>query len=227
MRGLVVTEFPSDAGGRRGRHVEHDPRSRAFAAERSPAPLRRVSWRRYGRPFDQGSLGSCTGNAIAGVVNTKPFWQPRRILHEPDAVRLYELATALDGFDGTYPPDNTGSSGLAACKAAKQLGLISGYRHAFGIDHALEALQHGPVITGVNWYDGFDTPDVNGLVQIAGEVRGGHEFEVTFYDPRLQLVGGWNSWGPDWGIRGRFYFHVDVWARLLEEDGDVTVPVPV
>jgi hypothetical protein len=45
------------------------------------------------------------------------------------------------------------------------------------IEQALLALVLRPVITGVNWYGTFDTPDVNGLVQIktGSYVRGGHE----------------------------------------------------
>ena len=62
------------------------------------------------------------------------------------------------------------------CKAGKDLGLISSYKHAFGIQHALQALVLRPVITGIKWYTSFDTPDPNtGLVELASgaTVRGG------------------------------------------------------
>jgi hypothetical protein len=216
------------AGKRLGRHIEHDERSRAFEIEaRGTTKLRSVHWRRHGQPFDQGELGSCTGNAIAGALNTEPIYPAGKhqlLLHEKDAVDLYALATRLDEFPGDYPPDDTGSSGLAACKAAKTKGLISSYRHAFGIHQALTALMHGPVITGVNWYEGFDQPDANGHVTVNGQVRGGHEFEVLGYDVDAGEVLAENSWGAGWGIRGRFTFDVATWARLLDEQGDVTVP---
>ena len=82
-------------------------------------------------------------------------------------------------------------------KAAKQLGWITAYSHAFGIQHALEALVLRPVITGVNWYTSFDTPDQNGLVAIApgATVRGGHEVVADGIDADNQLVWFWNSWG--------------------------------
>jgi hypothetical protein len=191
---------------------------------RPPRPLKTVLWERAGGPFDQGDIGSCTGQAIAGALNTVPLNGGRPLLDEADALNLYSRATHLDHFKGLYPPDDTGSSGLAACKAAKQLGLIVTYRHAFGLDHALQALQLGPVITGVSWYEGFDRPDRHGRVHIAGQIRGGHEFEVVGYDPATRLVAAWNSWGPGWGVGGMFFFLASDWDRLLHEHGDVTVP---
>jgi hypothetical protein len=214
------------AGKRLGRHVAHDPRSRAYPAARSAAPLRPVLWRRHGGALNQHSLGSCTGNAAAGCVNTEPFYRPRHLLHEDDAVSLYAKATLLDGFDGAYPPLDTGSTGLAVAKACVDAKLAGGYSHAFGIDHALAALQLAPVITGVDWYESFDTPNADGLVTIAGQVRGGHEFEVSGYDPASGLVAAWNSWGTRWARRGMFFMAAATWAQLLAAQGDVTVLAP-
>lgn len=220
------------AGKRLGRNVEHDERSRNFAVAEHVATIRHVRHRRFG-VLDQGDLGSCTGNAITGVLNTLPFHvRATRLKTEDDAVRLYSEATRLDAFPGSYPPNDTGSSGLAACKAAKKEGLIAGYRHAFGVEAALSALMAGPVITGVSWYEGFDNPDVQGRVRVAGQVRGGHEFEIIGLDPAASgWLDGWviavNSWGPGWGRYGRFRISVRDWANLLDEDGDVTMPTPL
>ncbi len=70
---------------------------------------------------------------------------------ETEAVKVYELETKLEGKP--YPPNDPGGSGLMVCKAAKQMGLLTSYQHAFGVQHALEALVLRPVITGVSWYD--------------------------------------------------------------------------
>jgi hypothetical protein len=218
----------SEDGGPLGRHIEHDPRSKDHPFELvAEATMLKVEHRRHGSPFNQGRIGSCTGNAAAGAINTEPNYHKHspRLLVETDAVRCYERATVLDGFPGAYPPDDTGSSGLAAAKAAKEFGWLGSYKWAFGIDQALQALQAAPVITGVDWYEGFDRPDSNGKVKIAGQIRGGHEFEVFYFDPATGLVGAWNSWGLSWGIGGRFFFTRDTWAKLLERRGDVTVLV--
>lgn len=224
---LAETYVP---GKRLGRHVEHDPRSRNHAFGVTASILRHVKHRRYGGVFDQGDLGSCTGNAAAGAMNTEPLHLlHKHLLQEKDAVQLYESATILDGFPGSYPPDDTGSSGLAVAKAAKQKGLISGYKHAFGIDEALAALQVAAVITGVNWYEDFDNPLADGFVMLGGQIRGGHEFLVREYGPQHtnspldDVVGSDNSWGHGWGHAGRFFFTVRTWGELLEQDGDVTI----
>jgi hypothetical protein len=146
-------------GKRLGRHVEHDPRSRGYAYKAAEdVALRNIVHRHYGGILDQGNLGSCTGNACAGAINTIPIHAKREhVLREPEALDLYELATAIDEFPGQYPPEDTGSSGLAVAKAAQQKGYISSYQHAFSIGDALLALMEGPIIVGVNWYEGFDT----------------------------------------------------------------------
>lgn len=241
VRRITIPWSASPDGGPLGRHVEHDERSRAFAVAPTAGPRNRVVHRRHGAILDQGrywdratktwiSLGSCTGNAIVGAIETDPIHRKYERWNEDKAVRVYSRATELDGFDGTYPPDDTGSSGLAVCKAAVEFGWITRYEHAFDINQALDALQLGPVITGVNWYEGFDRPGVSGLVTIAGSIRGGHEFAVREYlpdprDPLDSLVVADNSWSYGWGIRGRFAFTVRTWGNLLEQDGDVTVPL--
>lgn len=219
---------------RLGRHVEHDPASRDFAyGVEKVAVLQTVLHKRHGSIFNQGNIGSCTGNATAGAINTEPNYKVdlQRILHETDAVSIYELATRLDSYPGSYPPDDTGSSGLSACKAAKQKGWITSYQHAFTMDQALAALQSKPVITGVHWYEGFDNPDANGMVEISGQVRGGHEFVVVGFelgnkpDHSDAILTADNSWNTSWGLNGKFRFTVTTWATLLAEQGDVTVPI--
>lgn len=204
-----------------GRHVEHDPRSWDYPTAKASA-LRTVVHKRRCAPFDQGELGSCTGNAMAGLLMTDPFWRSGRHFTEKTAVKFYEYATRHDNIAGVYPPDDTGSSGLAVAKAARADGYITAFRHAFGLNHALAALVIAPVIIGVNWYSGFDTPDASGHVRIAGDVRGGHEFEIVGLDVDAHTVRACNSWGSSWGVGGYFTFSWDDFDRLLQEQGDVT-----
>jgi hypothetical protein len=215
------------AGRRLGRHVEHDPRSRAleFSAERAPQIVS-VRHQATGLPLNQGEIGSCTAEALCGALDSEPNLNGGTPLAQPEAIQLYELETELE--HKPYPPNDPGGSGLMVCKAAKKKGLISSYKHAFGLQHALAALVLRPVITGINWYTSFDTPDPNtGLVQIApgATVRGSHEVVADEIDADNKLVGFWNSWGPEFGLGGRFYMAFSTWEQLLEEKGDVTVPL--
>lgn len=227
-------------GRRLGRHVVHDPRSRGHAVEpRRGADGISVGWRRYIPMLDQGSLGSCVGNAAVGVLGSSKFYGslaheradvagfPGLRLDEPQAVHVYGAATALDPWPGEYPPTDTGTSGLAAAKVLLNAGLISGYRWAFGMDALHTAILEAPLMVGVNWYETMDDPDEHGEVTVGGQIRGGHEFELIGYSNRTERWRAVNSWGAGWGKSGYFYLHDAALARLMDEDGDATLLEPL
>jgi hypothetical protein len=243
---MKVIRIPEHApthpsAGRLGRHVRHDPRSKRYPHRRTGGPLVSVRHQRHIPILNQGSLGSCTGNATEGALGCSPFFEaippansarPSATdadLDEQQAVGLYSAATKLDDYDGAYPPVDTGSDGLSVAKAAQQAGLISVYTLCFSIDGFLDALGKQPVITGVNWYSSFDSPDENGIVTLprSATVRGGHEFVLTEIDADRELIGADNSWDLTWGLQGRFYIPFAVYERLLSEEGDATVFVPL
>jgi hypothetical protein len=216
-----------------GRHVSHDERSRAFPAPEFGGPTTSIFHPRKSPPFNQRQLGSCTGNAGAGCVSTSPF---QNDLNEADARSIYAEATQIDNIRGTWPPTDTGSSGLAVAKVLLRRRLISGYWHGFGVAHAIGALQLGPGFTGFTWLTGCDTPDATGLVRYEGAVRGGHEGELVGLDAPAAKLWFANSWGEDFGapvtIEGRvltstagyFCMSVDDYARALADSGDVIFP---
>lgn len=230
-----------------GRLLEHDPRSKLdqYRAAQAPA-LKTTMHRHYGKILDQGNLqsqtavaaylamvgaegvdalGSCTGNGTVQVLNSAPLRHGRPLLTEVDAIKLYSRATVLDGFPGTWPPSDDGSSGLAAMKAAKEAGYISAYHHAFGIDQALAALVLSAVIIGITWRDTMWEVDGNGYLDISGNDVGGHEPALIGLDTRRDHVVMLNSWGPTWGRNGRAYLRFADLDVLLRAQGDVTVPV--
>jgi hypothetical protein len=215
-----------DQPGALGRHIEHDERSRAFAAPALAEP-RTVLWERHSRPFDQGSYGACTGFAAAGALCTTPLHRPGEVWRARHAFRLYGAATRLDSFPGTWTPDDTGSSGLAVAKAAHNAGYITRYTHVFGIEHAKRTIADGPFITGTWWYSSFNRPGSDGQVKLdrGSVVEGGHEYEVVGYDAAEDVWRFANSWSPAWGDRGYFTMAGALYADLLANDGDATVLV--
>jgi hypothetical protein len=221
-----------------GRHVEHDPRSLAFAHGVLPkTAIKTVDWTRRAPIFDQGDLGSCTGNAATGLLGTDSTARTGLTsitvnggvvpVDEDLAVHVYELATQLDGIKGTYPPDDTGSSGIGAAKALKKLGLAVSYTHAFSLDALKSALQTGPVMVGTVWLESMFDPDpTTGFVKVdrKSQVAGGHEYVLSAYDATRQAFRIDNSWGDSWGVRGSAWFQESDVQWLLSQQGDVTVP---
>lgn len=217
---------------RLGRHVDHDERSRSFAlvagVDRSAWVDRRV--RVYDpSPNPNQTVGNCTvcakavqlnaaGNRLAGV-RLSMGW----------AMLAYGWETAHDEFPGQYPPDDTGSSGLAACKTAQHLGAGGQYQWIFGgADEVVANVMTGKVVNvGTAWYDDMFTGwrSYYGLpvVRPGGGVAGGHEWAVRGYSVSSDRVLARCWWGePD----GSLDVHKDFWVArgdledLLQDQGD-------
>lgn len=220
-------------GKRLGRHKGWDSRSLAYPVPPRDAVLLSKLWPSHNAVLDQGELGSCTGNAEVNALATDPLFSALPTVHpelnEALAVQIYERATVLDPYDGGYPPDDTGSDGISASKAAKGFGWISGYTHATTLRGMQAALQSGPGCFGLHWYDSFDSPSSSGEVTISpnAEVRGGHEVCIRGIDVERKLFRCVNSWTTDYGDGGYFDVGFDLADRLLHEDGDLTVPLPL
>ena len=89
---VIRAAIPKDwiLGKRLGRHVLHDPRSRAFPADRA-ATIRSVDHHAKGLPLNQGQIGSCTANALCGALNSAPDSQHGTLRNETDAVSCMSL----------------------------------------------------------------------------------------------------------------------------------------
>lgn len=222
-----MTTFPL------GRRIEHDPRSRLFPVARRAVPLRTVLWRTGAPVLNQGDRGSCTGHAAAQAMNTTGFVEARRrargnhrYLLDGDAVALYSRATELDQFPGTYPPTDTGSSGIGVAKALQERGFIREYRWSFGFDEFLAGMMSGPMLVGTWWHDAMFTPaGPEAVVTPVGPKVGGHEYLALGVDLRNRDITFLNSWGSAWGDRGRFRMGFTDFEALLHDQGDAVQPV--
>jgi hypothetical protein len=215
-----------------GRNVCHDSRNLAYAWQRRTRELTDQLWPRHIAILDQGDIGSCTGNAETGALGCDPcsgaLPAGHPALDENLALTIYSGAETIDG-DGPYPPNDNGSSGPSAAQVAKNLGLISGYLHCLSLADVLDALEEHPVCIGSNWYDSMDSPDSSGLVAISSgaSIRGGHEYLCRGKSVADRLVFLDNSWGTGWGKQGSFSYSWDTLERLLAEQGDGTVSLPL
>jgi C1A family cysteine protease len=216
---------------RLGRHVLHDPRSRAYdAAELArPRPLVATHHQSVVEPWDQGQIGSCTANAALGALMTEPLHQPAWNFDEEDCKNLYREETRLDDsqIPGHWEPDDTGSTFLWSAKALRQAGLIRSYRHCFRMSTVLHLLLDQPVSTGITWYESMFDVDADNVIEcdFGSRVAGGHQVCLVGLDVEREAVRVRNSWGTSWADGGYAWLRFEDYDRLLADNGDAGVLV--
>src|SRR5215218_1503062 len=221
----VVTVDQRDP--RLGRQVVQDPRSRGFPMRAADT----TTWRsRSVRLYDPTGnpnqhVGCCTGCDKAMEGNATGNRVPGRVLKYPHALSIYRLATQLDPWPGSWEPTDTGSSGLAASRAAQRLGLGGAYQWALagGVDAVVQAIVDGRTVgCGTWWYEGmFDRKrhpkrGAEWVIEPTGPKVGGHQFRATAWEEYTDMVRVRCWWGT----------YRDVWIKrtqlgeLLADDGD-------
>ncbi|MFH8294957.1 hypothetical protein [Streptomyces sp. NPDC018059] len=259
--GVLVRRY--DVHPALGRHQVLDARSLAYRQHYGGELLRPVRWQPAipvlnqqnliaqgictsavvpGAP-DVDAVGSCTANAAAVALSVAldPADLEEAGLPGDDAaeaerwaLRLYAKATAVDEFvPYQWPPADSGSSGLGVARALKASGLITSYTHALDATALAAALQNGPVLVGLPWFNAWSTPGRDGFVDTVPYWRtsglaGGHEVcatgleEVAQYNsgrviPERTVLRLRNSWGQDWGQGGDFFLHLSTYIALHEQ----------
>lgn len=230
---MAITERTLDWRSR------HDPRSKDYPVRGLvPASPRRRLWTPGQVIVDQGREGACTGFAAVTEAMASPVRVDiTRVAKAPAlgvptthpnafAQKVYRLAQKIDEWPGE---NYEGSSVLAATKVMQQLGLIGEYRWAFSIDDLAVALQRGPAVLGVPWFESMYEPNGQ-LLRVGGQLAGGHAICCIGFDPTSEHAGGraafalCNSWSAAWGKNGVAWIAADDLARLLRQDGEAMVP---
>lgn len=225
MTDLFIKEIPA-SDPRLKRHVVHDPRSRDWAL---PTPIDKSTWRSKKipvydpRPNPNQPNGCCTAVSKCIQLNARGNRgpQPRRTLTMDDAQTLYAYETSIDPFPGQMPDQDTGSNGLAACKAAQHFGLGADYFWIFdGVDGVIQAIMNNEVVSvGTRWENDMFHPDERGQIHLGGGVAGGHQWSVRGVDLRHSLFVG-RCW---WGDFQDFLISFDDLSTLLADNGDAHV----
>jgi len=173
--------------------------------------------------LDQGPDGACVGFGVSGELAAIPEAVPG--IDYNFAMQMYRDAKVIDEWPGE---DYEGTSVLAGAKVAKSRGYYSNYLWADNeLDMARTVSNYGPVIIGIDWYEGMMDPDSRGFLHPTGNVVGGHCVVVIGIDVENGFYTIRNSWGKSWGDNGEAkIFRADM-AKLIAANGDVCKPVRV
>jgi hypothetical protein len=211
-----VTRRKKPLDPRLDRVPRFDERSRAFPVRAAVPVSKPRSWTwRCDAYLDQGQEGACVGFSRAHEIAARPRVSAAT---EPLAHRIYRRAQQLDEWAGEA---YSGSSVLGGVKAAQELGYVTEFRWAFGVDDlALGVSYRGPAVLGVNWYEGMYAPGPDGFLRVTGRQTGGHAILCRGYSLRRDAFLLHNSWGRSWGWQGCAWLSRADMDRLLREDGE-------
>ena len=189
---------------------------------------------------DQGNLGSCTGQAIAGAIELLHKRQNRTLDISRLFIYYYERvligtvnydsgAYIRDGIKVCYkygaPTENlwpynirkfrTVPQKTALIDAAKR--KVTSYQRAADFNQVIDAITSGyPVTIGFSVYSSFDSPTVarTGIMPYPNvnkeKLLGGHAVLLVGYNKNNNTFIARNSWGTRWGDQGYFYMPFQV-----------------
>lgn len=189
--------------------------------------------------LDQGEEGSCTGFALAAVINLlrqrsglTGFVSPRMLYemakrHDEWPGFKYEGSSCRGAIKGWYNMgvclDRTwryveGKPGFLTVPAAKEARsntLGAYYRLGTRISDFHAALNEaGVIFCSAEIHEGWERPK-RGVIPFEGEALGGHAFAIVGYDKR----GFWvqNSWSRDWGDGGTALWLYEDWQQNISD----------
>lgn len=179
---------------------------------------------RYWRPgpiLDQGSEGACVGFSAAAFKGCDPLMSS---VDDSEALRIYRRAQHLDQWPGT---DYSGTSVDAGCKVLREDETIEVYAWATTkAELYYWILNKGPVMLGMDWYEGMYVTDRNGFIRPTGRRVGGHAIlargRSAWKSLRLQ-----NSWGRDFGESGYCWLSEVDLSFLMSTRVDMATSVQV
>lgn len=186
-------------------------------------PVKNRAWR-TGDVLNQGHTPHCVGFAGFQFLRSSPRTISAKVLAKRSITSdsLYYDCKVKDG----EPLAEVGTDGRSLMKVFQDHGYLSSYVFAnTALEIALWIANHGPVLFGIPWHERMFAPDEKGFLDTTGAVAGGHELIGTdlypnAHSPEKSVIELVNSWGEDWGVKGRCYLTVEQMWTLIREGGD-------
>jgi hypothetical protein len=198
--------------------------------------------------LNQGAEGSCTGFALAAVINL--LRQRSRYTGFVSARMLYEMAKHHDEWPGyryqgsscrgaikgwynmgvcleskwPYVEGKPGFLTVPAAKDARKNTLGAYYRLGTRVSDFHAALNEAGVIyCSADIHEGWEKPKA-GVIPYKGKSLGGHAFAIVGYDQR----GFWvqNSWTRRWGDQGTALWLYEDWQQNISDAWVQRLAVP-
>lgn len=230
------------------RHFRPSIRGVGAALQANQTPACSIWHERNVAQYDQGQVGSCTGNACDGAICTQPGTDTSRC-GESFAVQAYQGGTCVDngcslakctcsGCPRAYCPttgaNDNGSTGSSVFTWMKANGWITDFVTADTESDLTAGVQKTACTIGINFPYSMETigSTCQAVVNAASGIAGGHEIEIVGLQIMPDGSKRWwfdNSWGI-WGCKdskGYYGFawisNDDLFGSVLQMDGDCPI----
>lgn len=179
-------------------------------------------WAPPKRARNQKLTSACVTFTIGHLIESQPFSR-RGVITNDLLIERYLRAQDLDGIPGREP-EYYGTTLEGGFKSFQEIGLLTGEPI---VSDKLSAIltwikTRGPVLMGTIWTTGMNNPRKNGVVTATGQLLGHHAWLLIGADMRGGNNGdlfGLNSYGPNFGVGGRFQMSVSTMRTLLSDGG--------
>ena len=180
--------------------------------------------------YDQGQLGSCSANAIAGAIEfLQPGFMPSRLFiyynersiegttdqdagaEITDGVKSIVTTGVCSETDWPYDISKFTQKPSDNCYSDAKNDILSQYLQINGVQEMKSCLAQGfPFVFGFAVYESFESAQVasTGVMPIPNsneQCLGGHAVMACGYDSTKGIFIVKNSWGTGWGDGGFFY----------------------
>jgi hypothetical protein len=184
--------------------------------------IAKTKYWRISNILDQGPFPHCVGFAWHQFCKSAPIMTK----NPPGPDTIYREAQKVDEWAGE---NYDGTSVRAGVKVLHKLGRIAEYRWAWDAATVRDyVLTRGTVVVGTAWYtDMFEPDSKTGFVKPTGRIAGGHAYVIAGYSVERKAFRIVNSWGADWGQKGRAWISFEDMDYLIKNQGEACSAIEI